>query len=115
MCLCVVRLPPAAGHLPECGGPAAGAHGLAQPAQEQGRLLRQAGEGAAAGGDAGPPQLDVLRGHSPKPARFYIPHCKSNVTSYCSDQFCGIVEEVYNPIFSCYYNMIKFPHCVSDG
>ena len=30
------------------------------------------------------------------------------------DQFCGIVEEVYNPIFSCYHNMIKFPHCVSD-
>ena len=25
------------------------------------------------------------------------------------------MEEVYNPIFSCYYNMIKFPHCVSDG
>ena len=31
------------------------------------------------------------------------------------DQFCGIVEEVYNPTFSCYQNMIKFPHCVSDG
>ena len=39
--------------------------------------------------------------------------CQENIQS--SDQFCGIVEEVYNPIFSCYYNMIKFPHCVSDG
>ena len=33
----------------------------------------------------------------------------------CPDQFCGIVEEVYNPTFSCYENMIKFPHCVSEG
>ena len=35
--------------------------------------------------------------------------------STIADQFCGTVEEVYSVILKFPDNLIKFPHCVSEG
>ena len=60
------RFTSGAHHLPEYRGPAPGPHGLAQPPQEQGGLLRQEARQAAAGAGGGPPGLHGLRGHPPQ-------------------------------------------------
>ena len=60
------RLAPGADHLPEHRGPAPGAHGLAQPPQEQGGLLREEARQAPAGAGGRPAGLHGLWGHPPQ-------------------------------------------------
>ena len=53
-------------HLPEHRGSAPGTHGLAQPPQEQGCLLREEARQAPARAGGGPPGLYGVWGHSPQ-------------------------------------------------
>ena len=60
------RFAPGADHLSEHRGPAPGPHGLAQPSQEQGGLLREEARQAPAGAGGGRPGLHGLWGHPPQ-------------------------------------------------
>ena len=60
------RFAPGADHLPEYRGPATGPHRLAQPPQEQGRLLREEARQAPARAGGGPPGLHGVWRHPPQ-------------------------------------------------